>query len=58
MLILAHMTSVLESTDFLLLFLAFCIGVSFARLRVGNMVADRDIVQFVPFRQFAHVSFY
>ena len=26
------------------------------RLQVGSEVAERDIVQFVPFRKFAHVS--
>ena len=27
-----------------------------SRLRVGSAVADRDIVQFVPFRNYVHVS--
>ena len=27
------------------------------RLQVGSEVAERDIVQFVPFREFAHVSY-
>ena len=29
---------------------------AFPRLQVGSEVAERDIVQFVPFRNFAHVS--
>ena len=28
------------------------------RLRVGSEVAERDIVQFVPFREFAHVRYH
>ena len=33
----------------------FC-SPAFPRLQVGSEVAERDIVQFVPFRNFAHVS--
>ena len=28
-----------------------------SRLRVGSAIADRDIVQFVPFRNYLHVSY-
>ena len=29
---------------------------SHCRLRLGALISERDVVQFVPFRQYAHVS--